>query len=57
MLLVINLEDKKYAWDCRARETVFESIKLPPSYILREIRADPKIEKYLSFNIDEKNEN
>lgn len=57
MLLVINLEDKKYIWDCKARETIFESIKLPVSYKLQEIRADPKIQKYLSFNIDEKNTN
>lgn len=38
--VVKNLEINKYVWECKARENLFETIKLPESYSLKQIKTD-----------------
>jgi hypothetical protein len=41
LVVVNNLEDRKYVWECKARQTIFETIKLPHDFVLKEIKTDP----------------
>lgn len=57
MLIIKNLEDRKYTWECRARQTIFSPIKLPPGFALREIKTEPELQKYITFSTDDRSEN
>lgn len=52
-IVIKNFSNRKHLWTCKARETCYENLQLPPHFQLKSLESSPQISPYLSFSVEE----